>query len=150
MSKNAGPGQRKEDIPALAQHFLTLFSEKNRRKMKGFSPDAMDAMIRYDWEGNVRELSNCLERAVVLARTDYVCKEDLSFIKTEAYQQSQDLDLSNIRLSKIEEHAICSTLEAAQGNKSEAARRLGITRKTLLKKLKTYQESKSDDNTGSN
>ncbi len=142
--------QRKEDIPALAQHFLALFSKQNKRDIKGFSPNAMDAMIRYDWEGNVRELSNCLERAVVLARTDYICSNDLSFIKTEEYQKSAALDLSNIRLSKVEEHAICSTLEAADGNKSEAARRLGITRKTLLKKLKTYQENNHNDDTSSN
>ena len=131
--------QRKEDIPTLALHFLTLFSQKNKRDIKGFSPNAMDAMIRYEWEGNVRELSNCVERAVVLARTDYICSKDLSFIKTAHFTESAQADLSNIRLSKIEERAICSTLESADGNKSEAARRLGITRKTLLKKLKQYE-----------
>ena len=134
--------ERKEDIPTLAHHFLEIFSEKNKRDIKGFSPDAMDAMIRYEWEGNVRELMNCVERGVVLARSDYICRQDLSFIKAETNDQIDvGADFGNIRLSQIEEKAILSTLESAGGNKSEAARRLGITRKTLLKKLKQYGKS---------
>ena len=131
--------ERKEDIPILALHFLEIFSKKNKRDIKGFSPDAMDAMIRYEWEGNVRELMNCVERGVVLARSDYIRLEDLSFMKATIVDKiGGGTDLGNIRLSQIEEKAILSTLESAGGNKSEAARRLGITRKTLLKKLKQY------------
>ncbi|MCD4678490.1 MAG: sigma-54 dependent transcriptional regulator [Desulfobacula sp.] len=134
--------ERKEDIPILALHFLEIFSKKNKRDIKGFSPDAMDAMIRYEWEGNVRELMNCVERGVVLARSDYIRLEDLSFMKATIVDKiGGGTDLGNIRLSQIEEKAIVSTLESAGGNKSEAARRLGITRKTLLKKLKQYGKS---------
>ncbi len=131
--------ERNEDIPNLALHFLEIFSKKNHRDIKGFAPEAMDAMIRYKWEGNVRELSNCVERAVVLARSDYITIDDLSFIQTEGMDNIESgANLENIKLSHIEEKAIISTLESAGGNKSEAARRLGITRKTLLKKLKQY------------
>jgi two-component system, NtrC family, response regulator HydG len=131
--------ERNEDIPNLALHFLQIFSKKNHRDIKGFAPEAMDAMIRYGWEGNVRELSNCVERAVVLARSDYITVDDLSFIQTEDMDSIESgVNLENIKLSHIEEKAIISTLESAGGNKSEAARRLGITRKTLLKKLKQY------------
>ncbi len=131
--------ERNEDIPNLALHFLQIFSKKNHRDIKGFAPEAMDAMIRYGWEGNVRELSNCVERAVVLARSDYITVDDLSFIQTEDMDNIESgVNLENIKLSHIEEKAIISTLESAGGNKSEAARRLGITRKTLLKKLKQY------------
>ena len=131
--------ERNEDIPNLALHFLQIFSKKNHRDIKGFAPEAMDAMIRYGWEGNVRELSNCVERAVVLARSDYITVDDLSFIQTEDMDNIEvGVNLENIKLSHIEEKAIISTLESAGGNKSEAARRLGITRKTLLKKLKQY------------
>jgi len=134
--------ERKEDIPTLAHHFLEIFSEKNKRDIKGFSPDAMDAMIRYEWEGNVRELMNSVERGVVLARSDYICLEDLSFVTAKTVDEiDAGMDFGNIRLSQIEEKAILSTLESAGGNKSEAARRLGITRKTLLKKLKQYGKS---------
>jgi len=133
---------RKEDVPTLALHFLKFFSQKNKRDIKGFSPDAMDAMIRYEWEGNVRELMNCVERGVVLARSDYIALEDLAFITAKTIDKMEmGTDFGNIRLSRIEEKAILSTLESAGGNKSEAARRLGITRKTLLKKLKKYGEN---------
>ncbi|MGD9824098.1 sigma-54-dependent transcriptional regulator [Desulfobacter sp.] len=134
--------RRPEDIPELAMHFLDEFSLKNRRDIKGFSPNAMDTLIRYEWPGNVRELMNAVERGVVMARTDYLCRSDLSFILGDEPEQTRDaaLHLENITLSKVEERAILSTLAAAQGNKSEAARRLGITRKTLLKKLKQYGE----------
>ncbi|MBU0973095.1 MAG: sigma-54 dependent transcriptional regulator, partial [Proteobacteria bacterium] len=130
---------RPEDIPELALHFLRDFSRKNKRDIQGFSPDAMDAMIRYPWPGNVRELMNAIERGVVMARSDYIGKQDLSFIiPDDPPDLSQGFGLENIALSTIEEKAILSTLESAGGNKSETARRLGITRKTLLKKLKLY------------
>jgi two-component system, NtrC family, response regulator HydG len=131
--------QRPEDIPELALHFLTRFSRKNKRDIQGFSADAMDAMIRYAWPGNVRELMNAVERGVVLARSDYICRQDLSFVIAEDPKTViPGAGLENISLSKIEETAILSTLESAGGNKSETARRLGITRKTLLNKLKQY------------
>ncbi|WP_321493973.1 sigma-54 dependent transcriptional regulator [uncultured Desulfobacter sp.] len=132
--------RRPEDIPELAMHFLDEFARKNRREIKGFSPNAMDTLIRYEWPGNVRELMNAVERGVVMARTDYLRTLDLSFILDDEPEQNRDtaLNLENISLSKVEERAILSTLAAAGGNKSEAARRLGITRKTLLKKLKQY------------
>ncbi|HKL81665.1 MAG TPA: sigma-54 dependent transcriptional regulator [Desulfobacter sp.] len=132
--------RRPEDIPELAMHFLDEFARKNRRDIKGFSPNAMDTLIRYEWPGNVRELMNAMERGVVMARTDYLCRSDLSFILDDEPEQIRDADLNleNISLSKVEKRAILSTLAAAGGNKSEAARRLGITRKTLLKKLKKY------------
>jgi len=121
-------------------HFLDEFARKNRRDIKGFSPNAMDTLIRYKWPGNVRELMNAVERGVVMARNDYLRRPDLSFILDDAPEQIRevDLNLENITLSKVEERAILSTLAAAGGNKSEAARRLGITRKTLFKKLKQY------------
>ncbi|WP_022667761.1 sigma-54-dependent transcriptional regulator [Desulfospira joergensenii] len=131
--------ERTEDIPELALHFLEQFSQKNKKDVKGFSPDAMDAMIRYEWPGNVRELMNAVERGVVMARSDYILREDLSFIQPDpAESGSLESGLENYSLSEIEEKTILSTLAAAEGNKSETARRLGITRKTLLKKLKQY------------
>ena len=133
---------RKEDIPLLAQHFLEKFAAKNYKEIKGFTPKAMDNLIRYDWPGNVRELMNAIERGVVLARTSYLDVSDFPFMDEEMDQDSTDtvqLYMQGDRpLEEIEKAAILSTLEAAGGNKSETARRLGITRKTLHKKLKTY------------
>jgi two-component system response regulator HydG len=133
---------RREDIPLLAQHFLEIFVEKNNKKIKGFTPKAMDQLIRYDWPGNVRELMNAVERAVVLARTDYLDDQDFSILQPSIQQPTpalSDFDtVDNISLEDVEKTAILHMLESVDGNKSEAARRLGITRKTLHKKLKKY------------
>ena len=73
---------RREDIPLLAQYFLEQFAQKNRKKISGFTPAAMDQLIRYNWPGNVRELMNAMERAVVLARSDYLDTVDMPFISS--------------------------------------------------------------------
>jgi two-component system response regulator HydG len=137
--------ERKEDIPLLAQHFLKQFAAKNRKNINGFTPKAMENLIRYDWPGNVRELMNAVERGVVLARSHYLDIVDFPFMKASLFQNDADLvnqtKLSldgDVSLEEVEKAAILKTLEAAGGNKSEAARRLRITRKTLHKKLKAY------------
>ncbi|PLX43599.1 MAG: two-component system response regulator [Desulfobacteraceae bacterium] len=134
--------ERRDDIPLLAQHFLEIFVDKNKKEIKGFTPKAMDQLIRYDWPGNVRELMNAIERAVVLARTDYLDDQDFSILQPllqQAAPASSDFDnIANIPLEEVEKAAILRMLESVDGNKSEAARRLGITRKTLHKKLKKY------------
>jgi len=134
--------ERREDIPLLAQHFLKVFSEKNNKMIRGFTPQVMDGLIKYGWPGNVRELMNAVERGVVLSRSDYLDVEDLSFIlgqtsvPGEAF--SGDGVPTGIPLDEVEKATILKTLQMARGNKSEAARRLGITRRTLHKKLKQY------------
>jgi len=134
---------RREDIPLLARHFLERFSQKNRKKVKGFSPHTLDQMLRYDWPGNVRELMNTVERAVVMSRSDYIQPEDLP-LEIQNRRQENELESSlhipdeGVSLEKMEKEAIIKTLASTSGNKSEAARRLGITRKTLRKKLKDY------------
>jgi len=135
--------ERQEDVPELALYFLQQFSQKNHRDVTGFTPEAMDAMIRYAWPGNVRELMNCVERCVVLARSQYITLADLPFApvdenKTGEVGQGEVSSVRDIPLSEVEREAVLQTLDSAGGNRSEAARRLGITRKTLLKKLKQY------------
>jgi len=134
--------KRREDIPLLAQHFLEMFSEKNRKQIKGFTPQAMDRLLKYDWPGNVRELMNGVERAVVLSRSEYLDEEDLPMILKDASLSGEilakDVRLENMSLDEVEKATVLKTLELAGGNKSEAARRLGITRRTLHKKLKMY------------
>jgi two-component system, NtrC family, response regulator HydG len=133
--------ERRDDIPILAQHFLKSFSEKNQKAIKGFTPRVMDRLIKYSWPGNVRELMNVVERGVVLARTEYIDEPDIPFIREGQIEPAESAlkDItSNIPLDEIERSTILNTLESAKGNKSEAARRLGITRRTLHKKLKKY------------
>ncbi|MGA7144594.1 MAG: sigma-54 dependent transcriptional regulator, partial [Desulfobacterales bacterium] len=74
--------ERREDIPLLARHFLDMFISKNNKEIKGLTPGAMDRLIRYNWPGNVRELMNAVERAVVLARTEYLDDQDFAMIQT--------------------------------------------------------------------
>ena len=135
--------ERIEDIPLLARHFLEMFAKKNRKEIKGFTPVAMDRLIRYDWPGNVRELMNAVERAVVLARADYLDDTDFIIMQNLSGQSDEALPVfvekdNSISLEQVEKAAILQTLKSVTGNKSEAARRLGITRKTLHKKLKKY------------
>jgi len=141
VSLNTPPlRERREDIPLLAQNFLDMFSEKNRKKIKGFTPAAMDGIIKYCWPGNVRELMNAVERAVVLARSDYLDENDLSAIQGDLQESvsTQPEETLNMPLEEVEKTTILKTLESLKGNKSETARRLGITRRTLHKKLKKY------------
>jgi two-component system response regulator HydG len=136
---------RREDVPLLAQHFLQSFAARNHKEIKGFTPQAMDHLIRYDWPGNVRELMNAVERAVVLTLSDFLSEKDFPVIAgsklphTEAEADIAPINATgNAPLEEVEKATILKTMEAAGGNKSEAARRLGITRKTLHKKLKAY------------
>lgn len=129
--------ERKEDIALLAQHFLTVFSKKNNKEIKGFTPQAMDRLIKYNWPGNIREAMNAIERGVVLSRFEYLDEKDLSLM-IEDESPSAHVVSENLPLDEVERITIIKTLELTKGNKSEAARRLGITRRTLHKKLKTY------------
>ena len=136
---------RREDISLLAQHFIGIFAARNRKNIKGFTPQAMDHLIRYDWPGNVRELMNAVERAVVLSRSDYLSEIDFPIIaqsdrnNTTVEVAGSPVDVAGATpLEEVEKATILKTMEATGGNKSEAARRLGITRKTLHKKLKSY------------
>ncbi len=138
--------KRRSDIPLLAQHFLERLSAKNQKSVKGFTPTAMDRLIRYDWPGNVRELMNAVERAVVLARSEIIDEKALALVPLSDTEAGFPEDaptplpdaLANLPLDEVEKVTILNMLETTGGNKSEAARRLGITRKTLHKKLKQY------------
>lgn len=134
--------QRREDIPLLAGHFLQRFAERNRKAVKGFTPQAMDLLIHYDWPGNIRELENAVERAVVLLTGEYISERELPLAIASTpipLGQSQDIQ----PLVEVEKEVILAALEKTGGNKTEAARQLGITRKTLLAKLSRWFCSRS-------
>ncbi|MGB3649324.1 MAG: sigma-54 dependent transcriptional regulator [Desulfobulbales bacterium] len=136
--------ERREDIPLLAKHFLEVYGEKNNRRVSGITPGCMDILLHYPWPGNVRELENAMERGVILMRGDYLDEESLPItIKKWTQEESGDIaagmeDLPS-SLEEAEKLIILKTLDEVDGNKSEAARRLGITRKTLLSKLNKYE-----------
>ena len=137
--------ERRDDIPLLAHHFLEKYAERNRKSARGFSPLAMDMLIKHDWPGNVRELENIVERAVILMTGEHVSEKQLpgNIAATDtgtgrSLFTGLSLAEGSRSLEQIEKEVILATLEATEGNKSETARRLGITRKTLHNKLKSY------------
>jgi len=131
--------ERKDDIPLLADFFLKRYAEKNQRLIKGFSPRAMDLLMRYDWPGNARELENVIERAVILSR-------DNSITPGVFPRGIQGLDENNEMmfivpgksLKEVERQMIIRTLDETGGNRTHAADILGISRRTLQLKLKEY------------
>ena len=128
--------RRREDIPQLAQHFLKRYAERNRKAVKGFTPQAMDLLIHYSWPGNIRELENAVERAVVLLTGDYISGRELPLAIAGTPLPSDGSEEGVIQpLVEVEKEVILAALEKTGGNKTEAARQLGITRKTLLAKL---------------
>ena len=134
--------ERKEDIPLIAQHFLNIFADRNRKIIKGFTPRAMDRLLKHPWPGNVRELMNAVERGVVLSRSEYLDEPELPLIQREAPTTNEPSSKMNgtgeLPLESVEKETILKVLDMVGGNKSEAARRLGITRRTLHLKLKKY------------
>lgn len=130
--------ERREDVPLLAQHFLSRFAEKNKKPLKGFTPQAMDMMLKHEWPGNVRELENAVERAVILSLGDYISENELPLVVAESEGVSRMEPAGGRSLEEIEREAILATLEQTGGNKSEAAKLLNISRVTLHNKLKKY------------
>ena len=134
---------RAEDIPVLAAHFLERFASRNRKSVRGFSPQALAYMLRYAWPGNVRELENAVERAVILCNGDLITERELPSVVTgpapvDERQPEMDASLAGLPLDTVERRAIEETLRQTGDNKSEAARQLGITRATLHNKLRKY------------
>jgi len=131
------------DILMLAQHFLERFAAQSQKRPSGFTEAAAARLLEYPWPGNVRELSNSIERAVALSRGDRIDAADLPD-KVRAYQASHVLVSSDdpselVSLEEVERRYIERVVEATQGNKSEAARILGLDRKTLHRKLEQYK-----------
>jgi len=131
--------QRKEDIPLLAEHFLRIYTEKNRRMIRGFEPDVMSAFVNYEWPGNVRELENIVERTVIMCRGETISSNDLPSFIGALQRDENGLEMPGATsLREVERVAILRTLRQTGGNRTRAAKILGITRKTLQNKIKEY------------
>jgi two-component system response regulator HydG len=133
--------ERREDVSLLADFFLKQYAEKNKRIIKGFTPRAMDLLMRYEWPGNVRELENVVERAVIMARGEMITPAEFPDIlqKLDPEVKATYVNLSPGRtLKDVEKDMIISTLEETSGNRTHAAKILGISRRTLQLKLKEY------------
>lgn len=131
--------ERKEDISILIDHFLKKYNKGKDKGIKKISPQVKKALIEYNWPGNIRELENSIERAVVLSRKDEIEIQDLIYHgigSSLSFTQAPDGKFKTLK--EIEQEYINIVLQAQRGNKSHTAKILGIDRKTLLSKIKKY------------
>jgi DNA-binding NtrC family response regulator len=130
--------ERPEDIPLFANHFLQRFSESYGSKVTKISPEAMEILLSHHWPGNLRELQNCIERAVILADGDTITPDLLHLEKAPA-STSEPVRRGLKSLKEVEKEHIKFVLEETGFNQSKAARILGIDRKTLRSKIREYE-----------
>lgn len=133
--------ERIEDIPLFVKYFLDKFSSENGKAISGISEDALGLLCAYDWPGNVRELKNCVERMVVLTRTPSIGIENVPLNIREKSTPGISKQLympSTLDLDKNEKMLIIKALEDCSGNRTRAAEKLGISRRTLHRKLIEY------------
>ena len=136
---------RKEDIPLMVQAFLKDSAKENSKPFRDMSPEAMACIINYDWPGNVRELRAAIEHAVVMSGTPKIGVRDLP----ASVREQTGLSLLNtpatgaLNLHQTETALILRALEESAGNRTEAAKRLGISRRTLHRRLKDLKTIRS-------
>jgi two-component system response regulator PilR (NtrC family) len=137
--------QRKEDIPALANHFTEKYAMENGKPVEGVSPEALQALLDYDWPGNVRELENVIERGVVLSTSARIGRELIpdhvrtspSFHVPHLVVPPEGISLKEV-IASFERRLIESTLESTGGVQKEAARLLGLKPTTLNEMIKRH------------
>ena len=125
--------ERREDIPALAQHFLGTHARRYRKSIAGFEPGALDALLAHPWPGNVRELDHAVERAVLMASGDRIRAADLALKRGSDGSRLEDLSLE-----EVEALLVRKAMERYGGNVSHAARALGISRSALYRRLEKH------------
>jgi len=131
--------ERRDDIPLLVKAFLDEFSRENNKQVRELTPEALNVLLAYDWPGNVRELRNAIEQMVVLARTERLTVRDLP----AAIRGSADLTKINVvragmTVEEAERQLIVQALKETEGNRTKAAQKIGISRRTLHRKLKEF------------
>jgi DNA-binding NtrC family response regulator len=126
--------ERREDIPVLAMHFLSTYASRYRRQVQGFDPAALQMLLQYAWPGNVRELEHTMERAVLMCRAEQIQPADLGI----AMQRPGSQNLEELSLESVESILIRKALQRFQGNVSQAAEALGLSRGALYRRMEKY------------
>lgn len=126
--------ERKGDILPLVEHFVQKYNQKTGKKIQGITREAKDILLSYPWPGNIRELENAIERAIVLGRGEAIDKSDLAYL---SFQKTEQFP-SDFSLKELEKSQILKVLEKTGGNLTQAAELLGIHRNTLRLKMKEY------------
>lgn len=132
--------ERKEDLPALIDHFMDKFTRENAKDIKGITAEARDLLLKYNYPGNVRELVNIMERAVVIARDEYITVNDIPFKNDDLEDPSKKKSSGSLResLEELEKHLITEAMDKASDNQTKAAEMLGMSERMLRYKLKKY------------
>jgi transcriptional regulator with PAS, ATPase and Fis domain len=131
--------ERDVDIPLLVDHFISKFNRETGKRVEKVHPDAMDILIDYAWPGNVRELENAIGHAFVHCRGDTILSEHLPQDILGTGPVGTDTTLSVLgSLEEVEKAAIADMLKRCKGNQSRAAKRLGIGRSSLWRKIRKY------------
>jgi len=130
--------ERKEDIPLLAKYYIKFFAAKTNKKIEGIQKDALELLKTHPWKGNIRELKNIIERAVILENNEQITTEALPY----DIQSGLNNTISSLELSAAEQQHIQKVLRVAKGNKTEAARLLNIGLTTLYRKMEEYHINK--------
>ncbi|TVQ76692.1 MAG: sigma-54-dependent Fis family transcriptional regulator [Bradymonadales bacterium] len=134
--------ERSEDIPLLIQTFIEEFNLKNDRQVKGLSREALKTLKRYSFPGNVRELKNVIERAVIVSQNDVIEPEDLPENLTKKAQRAPSVEFNlGMSMEEIEKEWLFHTINFVNGNKTKAAKMLNISLKTLHNRLNKYKSS---------
>jgi DNA-binding NtrC family response regulator len=133
--------ERREDIPLIARYFLKQYSQSMNKVVLDFSPQARDAFIGYDWPGNIRELRNAVERAVVVSKGKFIQVDDISF-PFPSSTVSEEVE----SLEEMEKKHILKILNQSKGNIAQASEILGVSRLTLYNKIEKYNFRKDDIN----
>ncbi len=129
--------ERRSDIPLLAGHFLRRYADENGKVIRGFTPGALELLMSYRWHGNVRELENAIERAVVMANGPLIAVEHLPREKSSLHEDGVPL-IPGCTLEELERYAILKTLESTGGSTSKAAELLGISVRKIQYRLHQY------------
>jgi two-component system, NtrC family, response regulator HydG len=130
---------RKEDIPALAQHFIREFNAKHNCAVEGLRPEVVERLMSYRCPGNLRELRNIIERGVIVAKSRWIELSDLPpYVRNPEPETASIVLPAAATAADSEKELILKTLEQTANNKAEAARRLGVDVKTIRNKLKSY------------
>jgi transcriptional regulator with PAS, ATPase and Fis domain len=138
--------ERTEDIPELVQAFIREFTAQYHKPIPKINPDVMTALMNYEWPGNIRELRNIMERMIILCESDHLTVKHLpqglaSKIRSEGKTEEEAVMLKSRFMNQKEDSLIHEAIRKAYGNKSAAAKLLGISRGTLYKKMKEYNIS---------
>ncbi|MFN3921825.1 MAG: sigma 54-interacting transcriptional regulator, partial [Caldimicrobium sp.] len=130
--------ERKEDLPLLIRHFLQYYSQKYQKAIPEISKEAYLALLNYNYPGNVRELKHIIERALLLCQNNLITLRDLPEELIPKEKSEVSMDIKRCR-EMLEKELILKTLNECRGRKGEAAKKLGISRKTLWQKLKKIE-----------